>query len=365
MDALKELALMYNGIKSVVLDYAGDEGLVGNYVNQLGNAIKDNDIESIKYCLNEISSWYSDNISIIHSNEYVYNNNEHKATKSQIEKFVKAFKNYQLSSTENYYDRVCGVRTDMTEAEFIQSYIYKIDNTVCTDNDDTIIELCLEITRIFSDIIPGIKDEIFFQNETAKQDASVLRGRLTLELIKRNHKESNNSQNVSSKPIIFLSHQSSDKQYGDALEELIMGFGVKKDQLIYTSHPLHRVPIGNNIYDYLREHIRDDILMIVLWSDNYLNSPACLNEMGAAWVTKPEVVQIYTPRFDFSDSRVGKCAISTRESGIMLTDDKQCKAGLLEFKKKIEEKLSILIDETTASYYIDKFVERIKEINNG
>lgn len=364
MDALKELALMYNGIKSVILDYAGDEGLVGNYVNQLGIAIKNSDIETIKYCLHEISNWYSDNINKIHSNDFVSNKSEHNVTQEQIEKLVEKFETYQLNSTENYYDRVCGVRPDMSKAEFVQSYIQKLDDAIRID-DDKIIGLCIEVTNVFSGIIPSIEEGIWFKNETAKQDASILRGKLTLAFIEENHEDSDNSQSISSKPIIFLSHQSSDKQYGDALEELIMGFGVKKDQLIYTSHPLHRVPIGNNIYDYLREHIRDDILMIVLWSDNYLNSPACLNEMGAAWVTKPEVVQIYTPRFDFSDSRVGKCAISTRESGIMLTDDKQCKAGLLEFKKKIEEKLSILIDETTASYYIDKFIERIKEINNG
>ena len=35
-------------------------------------------------------------------------------------------------------------------------------------------------------------------------------------------------------PIIFLSHRSSDKAYGDALEHFITGLGVRNEQLIYS-----------------------------------------------------------------------------------------------------------------------------------
>jgi hypothetical protein len=90
--------------------------------------------------------------------------------------------------------------------------------------------------------------------------------------------------NVDQTPLIFLSHCSKDKKYGDALEALIMGLGVQPEQLIYTSHPLHKIPLGENIYDYLRKCMNQNIYMIILWSKSYLESPACLNEMGAAWV---------------------------------------------------------------------------------
>ena len=96
---------------------------------------------------------------------------------------------------------------------------------------------------------------------------------------------------------IFLSHRSSDKKYADALEKLIVGLGVKNEQLIYTSHPLHKIPLGQKIYDYLRENITDQVFMIILWSNSYLESPACLREMGAAWLLQTYYVGIYTTDF--------------------------------------------------------------------
>lgn len=86
----------------------------------------------------------------------------------------------------------------------------------------------------------------------------------------------------STEPIIFLSHCSSDKTYGDILEKFIMGLGVKREQLIYSSHPLHKIPLDQNIFNYLRKNINREIFMIILWSNDYLESPACMNELGAA-----------------------------------------------------------------------------------
>ena len=106
---------------------------------------------------------------------------------------------------------------------------------------------------------------------------------------------------TSNTPIIFLSHSSTDKPYGDALEKVISGLGDKNEQLIYTLHPLHKIPLDKNIYDYLRENINNNILTIFLWSDNYLDSPACLNEMGAAWVTQSDYTNIFTPDFNFGN----------------------------------------------------------------
>lgn len=354
---------MYDGIKSVITDYT-DQGLIVNYLNQLENAIRKKDIESIKYCLCEISKWYNSNIGQIHTNTYVYNCNEHDINKHKIEKFVQLFETYKLDPTENY-DTFLGESTSMTRAQFIQGYIQKLNSTLQTNDEELLVDLCHEITSVFSDIIPNIEDGIWFNNGSSKRDTNILKSRLTLALINENQNADNDISTATKKPIIFLSHQSSDKQYGDAIEVFLSRLGVKNEDLIYTSHPLHKVPLGKDIYDYLREHIHSDILMIVLWSDNYLESPACLNEMGAAWVTKPEVVQMYIPPFDFNNPKVGKCAISTRESGIVLNGDDQCKTGMIELKLKVENKLSISIDESTASFCIDNFIKTIKELNHG
>ena len=68
-------------------------------------------------------------------------------------------------------------------------------------------------------------------------------------------------------PIILLSHRSTDKKYGDALEKLFSKIGIRNEQLIYTSHPLHKIPLDKNIYEYLRESFGRKIFVIILWSN--------------------------------------------------------------------------------------------------
>ena len=160
-------------------------------------------------------------------------------------------------------------------------------------------------------------------------------------------------------PVIFLSHRSSDKKYGDALEKLLVGLGVKNHQLIYTSHPLHKIPLDKNIYDYLRENIGQRTFVIILWSNEYLESPACLNEMGAAWVMQTDYTNIYTPSFSFGNPKYHECAVDTRKMGAVLNGDSHCKANIIEFKNKIVKMFNLQVDEHTWTYLLDEFVKDI------
>jgi len=161
-------------------------------------------------------------------------------------------------------------------------------------------------------------------------------------------------------PIIFLSHRSSDKKYGDALEKLLVGLGVKNNQLIYTSHPLHKIPLDKNIYDYLRENIGQKTFVIILWSNEYLESPACLNEMGAAWVMQTDYTNIYTPTFSFGNPKYHECAVDTRKMGAVLNGDSHCKANMIELKNKIMKMFGLQVDEQAWTYLLDEFIEAIK-----
>lgn len=159
---------------------------------------------------------------------------------------------------------------------------------------------------------------------------------------------------------IFLSHRSTDKKYADALERLIVGLGVKNDQLIYTSHPLHKIPLGKKIYDYLRENINDQIFMIILWSNEYLDSPACLSEMGAAWVTQTDYIGIYCPEFSFENPKYHEVPTDTTKMGAVLNGDANCKASMIEFKNKIQAFFNLEDDEQESAYLIDQFINDIK-----
>jgi len=168
-----------------------------------------------------------------------------------------------------------------------------------------------------------------------------------------------------SEPVIFLSHCSEDKQYGDALEKFIIGLGVKNEQLIYTSHPLHKIPLDANIYDYLRKNLNKKIFIIFLWSEEYLDKPACLNEMGAAWVIQSDYTNIFTPDFDFGNPKFQECFVDIRKMGIILNGNKHCKTNMIELKNKILSLFEISVEEKQSSYLLDEFIKEIIDINQN
>lgn len=170
-------------------------------------------------------------------------------------------------------------------------------------------------------------------------------------------------------PILFISHCSRDKQIGDALREFLIGLGVPNERIIYTSHPLNKIPLNKNIYEYLRDKLNHNFFMIVLWSNDYLESPACLNELGALWVTQSDYTNLYTPSFSFGNPKYHQCAIDTEKMGAVLNGDKYCKASLIELKNTIKELYKIDNNEQQDSYSLDRFIEQLvimeTEQNNG
>lgn len=168
-----------------------------------------------------------------------------------------------------------------------------------------------------------------------------------------------NDHNQSAEPIILLSHRSTDKKYGDAIEKLLSSIGIKNNQLIYTSHPLHKIPLDKNIYEYLRESFGRKIFVIVLWSNEYLDSPACLNEMGAMWVTQSDYTNIYVPSFDFTNPKYYQCAVDKNKMGAILDGSDNCKASIVELKNKLVEMFGLNVDENQWIYSLDQFIEDI------
>lgn len=167
-------------------------------------------------------------------------------------------------------------------------------------------------------------------------------------------------------PLIFLSHSSSDKKYGDALQKVIMSLGVKRDQLIYTSHHLHGVRFDAKIFEYLRKNIYRDIFMIILWSDEYLESPACLNEMGAGWVIQCDYSNVFVPTFNFANPKFHECAVDTSKKGAVLNGSSQCKTDILELIEKILSLFNLEIDTATKISLLDEFTKEIMEdTHNG
>ena len=170
--------------------------------------------------------------------------------------------------------------------------------------------------------------------------------------------EHHSDSQLKKEPLIFISHSSKDKKYGNVLRNLLTGLGVKNNQLIYTSHPLHGIPTGENIFEYLRKNIHSNVFMIFLLSDEYFESVACLNEMGAAWVSKSDYLSVFVPKFNFKNSKFIDCVIDKQKMGIDLSD-LQCKTRMLYFKNQIKSLFNLSDNEANENFLLDKFMEEI------
>ncbi len=269
---------------------------------------------------------------------------------------------------DNFYSLIQTYTSDTS----IDNLLSKLKDALYS-NDTEKVQYCLEgICEWYDDHIQSIVSNKFCMHPDAHQRNLKLLHKIKDELSATNyqdvtaaHHEHTSSPSTEAevcKPKIFLSHRSVDSAYGDCIERLLVGIGVSNEQLIYSSHPLHKIPLNQNIYDYLRSNLQQHIFMIILWSNDYLESPACLNEMGAIWVMQSDYTNVYTPDFEFGNPKYHECAVDTRKMGAVLKGDKHCKANMRELIDTICHYLSLAPDEQTIMHYLDTFMEEIKNI---
>lgn len=252
---------------------------------------------------------------------------------------------------------------DWSQEGNIGNYLDQLDSSL-KDYDIKSIKYCLkQIQEWYRVNLPEIINALYYTNKpdhetnSKKIDQFVLK----FETIPDNCIFQNEEGGIkkTSSPIIFISHSSSDKKYGDALRNFIIGLGVKDEQLIYTSHELNGIPMDKNIYEYLRENFDNKVFMIILWSNTYLESPACLNEMGAAWVTQSDYTNVYVPDFEFGNPKYHQCAVDTRKMGAVLKNEGHCRTKMIELKDKIIKMFNLEIDEKHFIVLLDNFMKEI------
>ena len=269
--------------------------------------------------------------------------------------------NFQRLSLE--YDGIYGTLDECTSDANLMNYLSKLKKAIADADYDTIMYTLSGVDKWYDENIADISSSEFVFNLASHQKNMQLIKEILSSLKAEECVPTTNTGIDISKTdtVIFISHKSDDKKYGDALERFITGLGVKDNQLVYTSHPLHKIPLDASIYEYLRSHFNSTLFMIILWSDKYLESPACLNEMGAAWVTQTDYTNIYVPSFSFGNPKYHECAVDTKKMGAVLNGDEHCKASMIELKNKIEELFNLKNDEAKVTFLLDKFIDEIKE----
>lgn len=148
-------------------------------------------------------------------------------------------------------------------------------------------------------------------------------------------------ENVLEKEIkIFISHSSLDVEFVSDLVELLEDIGIRREQMFCSSVPGYGIPLGEDIYEYLRKEFQNyNLHVIFVLSENYYNSVASMNEMGAAWVLQYKYTTILLPGFDFPQI---KGAINPRIIGLKLDAEEDIvKEKLSELKNTIVEEFHL------------------------
>lgn len=155
---------------------------------------------------------------------------------------------------------------------------------------------------------------------------------------------------------IFISHNSKNAFYGKALVKLLRNIGLERKQIIFTSDSSYGIPIGEDIFQYLRAQIQKKPIMIFLLSEEYYKSIASLNEMGAAWMVQSEYWVIGVPGFDFNNENFTNGAINPRQIGFAMNDKKR----VIEFKQKLCSKFNLTLDAQDWEDHLEDYLTLLK-----
>lgn len=122
---------------------------------------------------------------------------------------------------------------------------------------------------------------------------------------------------------------------------------------------------GEDIYETLKSQFVDfDLYVLFILSDNYYESVACMNEMGAAWVLQKEYNCILLPGFEFSEV---KGAVNPRKKMMKLDG----------YSAELKNSLKYLIDGLVKEFelkemipaiwerYRDSFLKRVNSISQS
>lgn len=138
-------------------------------------------------------------------------------------------------------------------------------------------------------------------------------------------------------PKVFISHCSKDKDYVLSLVELLEDIGLSQGQIFCSSVPGYGIPLGEDIYDYLKKQFDDHTLHVFfVLSDNYYQSVACMNEMGAAWILQTKYTTILLPNFEFREIQG---AINPQKIGLKLDSEET------DVKEKLGQLKDVLVQE--------------------
>ena len=134
-----------------------------------------------------------------------------------------------------------------------------------------------------------------------------------------------NTGNGRKTPVVFISHSHGDKDFVDALVNLLDDIGFTKDTLFCSSVREYGIPLSGDIFETIRGlFLEHDLYVIFIHSPRFYGSAVSLNEMGAAWVLKTDFCSFLTSDMDY-----GKMKGVVNNAKLSIKVDEEEAKGLL------------------------------------
>lgn len=163
---------------------------------------------------------------------------------------------------------------------------------------------------------------------------------------------------------IFISHREADGQQVSLFIDLLHAIGIPRPteanpekHIFCTSHPEGYIANGErNLESIKKEFNNETHTFFILWySDNYFASQACLNEMGAIWVTNKKYQEILMPKFNEQHIK----GLLDKQSVWFRANDK---FRLNDFKKQMETMFALSpLEQNSWELARDKFINEINK----
>ncbi len=169
--------------------------------------------------------------------------------------------------------------------------------------------------------------------------------------------ENTSKKEVPNAPLIFISHSSKDRDFVEALVELLEGIGLDENTLFCSSVPGYWIGLSNDIFKSLLSLFTNRSLYVLfVQSPNFYDSPVSLNEMGAAWALKTRYCSILTSEMEFS----AMTAVVNNHEVAIKVNNADAKPRLTELKNSILEFLGkSAISDVVWERKRDKFLQAV------
>ena len=237
----------------------------------------------------------------------------------------------QVESNRNFY----AMGFDHEAADSKDAFNYLLNN-IFEQRKDRLPAFLVDILSFYAYQetayidITDIKKDLLAAGYT-EEDVAVLDGISIPDQIEEKIEEEqiqekvNTIANGKKTPLVFISHSHGDKDFVDALVNLLDDMGFTKDILFCSSVREYGITLSGDIFETIRGlFLEHDLYVIFVHSPRFYGSAVSLNEMGAAWVLKTDFCSFLTSDMDY-----GKMKGVVNNAKLSIKVDEEEAKGLL------------------------------------